>query len=274
MCSRIVGRTLGRRSSSLAAVLLLAMLAPGEAAPAAASLVNIMPPSVFGGAAVGDILVGFPGVWSGSPLELESQWRRCPAAGPCSDIPGASSSVYTVAPADGGHRIQLRVTARSGDATVVRDSEPTEQVPGAATAGEPSTTPVPVAAAAPAPPARRARLIEPFPEVRIRGRFTMRWTRFTLVTVRAPVGAAIAMTCSGRGCPFRDRGRTVTGRTLMRIRALERRFAPGVAIALRVTRPDRIGKATRIAIRRGRRPGRWDGCVMPGSTDPVACPPA
>jgi hypothetical protein len=269
MWTRPAGRTLGRRSSSLGAVLLLVVLAPGEAAPAAAPRVNMMLPSVFGEAIVGQMLVGFPGVWSGAfPLELESQWRRCPVAGPCGDIPGASSSVYTVTPADSGHRIQLRVTARSGDATEVRDSEPTEQVPGASTAGGASDTPSP----APAPAAQRARLIEPFPEVRIRGRFTMRWTRFTLVTVRAPIEAAIAMTCTGRGCPFRDRVRTVTGRTLVRIRALERRFAPGAAIVLRVTSRDRIGKATRIAIRRGRRPGRWDGCVLPGSTDPVACP--
>jgi hypothetical protein len=178
--------------------------------------------------------------------------------------------VYSVTSADGGHRIQLRVTARSGDATAVRDSEPTEWVPGA---GGTSTTPSPPAAAAPpAPTARRARMIEPFPEVRIRGRFTLRWTRFTLITVRAPVGVAIAMTCTGRGCPFRDRVRTVTARTLVRIRALERRFAPGAVIVMRVTRPDRIGKATRISIRRGRRPGRWDGCVMPGSAEPVTCP--
>lgn len=279
MWSRTVGR---RRSSTVggrfAVLLLLAMLAPVaaalSAARAAASPVDMMPPSVFGEANVGQMLVGFPGVWtSDDSLELVYQWRRCPQTGPCTDIPGASSLVYRVAPDDAGHRILLRVSARSDDATTVRDSEPSGRVPGASTPAQgASATSPPAIPAVSGPVERRARMLEPFPEVRIRGRFTMRWTRFTLVTVRAPAGAAIAIECTGRGCPFRDRLRTATGRTLVRLSGLERRFRAGVALLLRVTKPGRIGKATRIRMRHGRRPARWDGCVMPGSTKPVACP--
>ena len=151
MWSRTVGR---RRSSTVggrfAVLLLLAMLAPVAAAlcaaRAAASPVDMMPPSVFGEANVGQMLVGFPGVWtSDDSLELDYQWRRCPLIGPCTDIPGASSLVYRVTPDDAGHRILLRVSARSGDATTVRDSEPSGRVPGA-------STPAPGASAA-SPPA-------------------------------------------------------------------------------------------------------------------------
>jgi hypothetical protein len=247
--------------------------------PVPAPLVSMRPPSVFGRAIVGHILTGFAGVWSsGLPLELGYQWRRCPVAGPCTDIPGATSPVYFLGPGDVGLRIQLRVSASSGGATEVRDSEPTEAVsderePGAAGSSGTSETPSPPASA-PASEADRERMIDPFPVVRIRGRFTLHWTRFTLVTVRAPVGAVIAMKCTGRGCPFRNRVRTVSGHTLVRISGLERRFSPGVRLVLRITEPGRVGKYTRISIRRGRRPARWDGCVMPGSAESVACPAA
>jgi hypothetical protein len=270
MCSR----TPGRRRARVVVPVLVAMLAPVAAARAAAP-VDLMPPAVFGEPVAGRTLVGFPGVWSSDgALELDPQWRRCPPAGLCTDIPGAASLAYAVAPDDAGQRILLRVTARSRGGTVVRDSEPTAPVPGAAPArGEPpDARPPPVPATAAAPVERRASWVEPFPEVRIRGAFTLRWTRFTRVTVRAPAGAAIAIECGGRGCPFRSRARTMTARKRVRLTGLERRFRPGTAILLRVTQPGRIGKATRIWTRRGRRPGRWDGCVVPGSPEPVACP--
>lgn len=266
-------RTVGRRRATAVVPVLVAMLAPVAAARADAP-VDVMPPEVFGRPVVGGMLVGFPGVWSGDgPLELDHQWLRCHPTGPCTDIPGATSLSYWVAPDDAGRRIVLRVTARSRGATVVRDSEPTAPVPGAAApqGRAPDTGPPAVPAAT--PPARpSASWVEPFPKVRIRGTFTMRWTRFTLFAVRAPSGASIAIECSGRGCPFHARARAMTGRKRLRLSGLERRFRPGATILLRVTQPGRIGKATRIWTRRGRRPGRWDGCVMPGSPEPVPCP--
>jgi hypothetical protein len=136
---------------------------------------------------------------------------------------------------------------------------------------------LPPARAEPPPPqasgADPLRMIDPFPVVRIRGRFSVRWTRFTLVTVRAPIGAVIAMKCTGRGCAFRNRRRTVSA-NLVRIPGFEHRMAPGARLVLRVTQPGRIGKYTRISVRSGLPPARWDGCLMPESTEPVACPSA
>jgi hypothetical protein len=266
------------------ALVLLGVLALVAATPRGASgssatrgaLVNMTPPSVIGPAIVGQILTAFPGVWiSDLPLELRLQWRRCPVAGSCTDIADATTPTYVPAPDDIGMQIQLRVTAGNGGATEVRDSEPTEAVsdewePGATgSTGTPATPSPP--AVAPVSGAERGRMLDPFPVVRIRGRFSAHWTLFTLVTVRAPVGALIAMECSGRGCAFRTQRRTVSRRTLVRIAGLERRFRPGARIVLRVTQPGRIGKYTRITVRRDRPPARWDACVRPASPEPVAC---
>jgi hypothetical protein len=279
MRSRTAGRCCSRtlRASVLLGLALFALLsfpAPSRA-QAPLPLVNMTPPTVVGSASVGEILTGIPGVWAGEALELAYQWRRCEIAGPCTDIPGASTPVYFVGPGDVGLRLRFRVTATSGGATEVRDSEPAEAVPGGrdrAAAGPRETTAAPPPpAAAPAPAAVRLLLMRPFPVVRITGWFTARRTVFRRVTVRAPVGALITIRCNGPGCAFRDRRRTVSKRRLVRIAGLERRFRPGVRLLLLVTQPGRIGKYTRIRVRRGRAPARRDACVMPASAAPVAC---
>jgi hypothetical protein len=281
MWSRAAGSrwrsTLSGPSASLAALALVAAPAPAATSRAAAPAggappVNVAPPRVFGGPVVGHMLTGFPGAWGGEPLELGYQWRRCPLAGACADIPGATTLTYSPAPDDAGLRIQLRVTASSGGASQVRDSDPTEPVPGG---GEPApagpATP-PAGGVVPASGTRREAMLHPFPVVRVRGRVTPRGTLFTLFTVRAPAGAAIAIRCAGGGCRFRDRVRTVSGHTLVRLTGLERRFSPGARIVLRITAPGRIGKYTRIAIRRGRPPARRDGCVTAARVEPIVCP--
>jgi hypothetical protein len=243
-------------------------------AQAPSPLLNMTPPKVVGSASVGHILTGTPGVWTGeAPLELGYQWRRCEIAGPCTDIPGASTPSYSVGPGDIGLRIRFRVIASSGGATAVLDSEPTETVPGEPerAAPAPRETAATPPASAPASSPVRARLIAPFPVVRITGWYTARWTVFSRVTVRAPAGVLVTIRCTGRGCPFRHRRRTVSRRALVHIAAFERRFRPGVRLLLVVTEPGRIGKYTRIRVRRSRAPARRDACVMPGGAQPVAC---
>lgn len=61
---------------------------------------------------------------------------------------------------------------------------------------------------------------------------------------------------------------------LVRVRALQRSYRPGVTIEIRVTQARRIGKYTRIKTRRGKAPVRIDRCLLPGSTRPVKCPTA
>lgn len=269
---------LGVPSLSVAALMLAGPAAPGGALEARASAADLTAPQVFGRPVVGHLLTGFPGVWTiALSSELEYRWRRCPPAAPCADIPGATTLVYTPAAGDVGMRLQLRVSASDDGVTEVRDSVATEAVTDRYGPGDTVSEQLSTAPASPPPlPARAARaaMIEPFPVVRIHGRLGAYWTRFTLVAVRAPAGTVITMRCSGRGCAFRTRRRTMPERARMRIPGLEHRFAPGDRLVLRVSASGRIGKYARIRVRRGRKPARWDGCVMPASAAPIACPVA
>jgi hypothetical protein len=113
------------------------------------------------------------------------------------------------------------------------------------------------------------RMMSPAPLVRIRGRLTRTGARITLLTVRAPRGARIAVRCSGRRCPARRWSRTAT---LMRIPRFQASFVAGTRLVISVTKAGRIGKHTTIVIRRGKAPTRLDRCLVPGSRKPVKCP--
>ena len=110
-----------------------------------------------------------------------------------------------------------------------------------------------------APASPRARLLSPFPVVRIRGRVTATGARIALLTVRAPRGARIEARCRGRSCPTRRV--VLPSRRLTRVRTLERHFRSGTVIEVLVTRRARIGKYTRFRVRSGRAPARTDGCA-------------
>jgi hypothetical protein len=101
---------------ALLAVVLFASLA--LPATASAQAVNTVPPSIEGTPRDGQILVGHDGTWNTpilTSLDITNrQWRRCDTSGNnCTDIPGATSANYLLTPADVGHRIRYRVTARS-----------------------------------------------------------------------------------------------------------------------------------------------------------------
>jgi PKD repeat protein len=126
---------------------------------------------------------------------------------------------------------------------------------------------------APAPHASlaTARRMSPFPVVRIAGRLSGSRTLLSHLSVRAPRGARVTVTCRGRGCAARTQ-RLSVGRTLLRVRRLERkRLATGAVIEVRVTRRGYIGKYTRLTFRTGRAPARTDACLAPGSSRPVRC---
>jgi hypothetical protein len=79
------------------------------------------PARVAGVARVGSTLTASPGTWSGKPKSFSYAWSRCPGAGAaeqdglegCRAIAGATGRSYAVAPRDGGHRLQVTVTAAS-----------------------------------------------------------------------------------------------------------------------------------------------------------------
>ena len=148
--------------------------------------------------------------------------------------------------------------------------------------------PPPAAQMSAAPPATAtarapARMLAPFPTVRIRGTFDSIGARIELLSVHAPLGAKVIVRCIGRRCPVLGSARArrsaasvaevVARRSgLIRFPRLHRRLLAGTVIEVRVTRAGEIGKYTRFRIRGGKPPARIDRCVRPGSTRPMACP--
>ncbi len=71
---------------------------------------NDLSPVISGITTADQTLSGSTGSWSGTPpISFSDQWERC--ARSCSPIPGATSSSYTLTPADVGTTLALTVTA-------------------------------------------------------------------------------------------------------------------------------------------------------------------
>src|SRR4051794_34958908 len=271
-------------------VILTTALLALAAAPALAATVT-QAPTVSGDASTGSTLTASAGQWTPAGAQPNYDWLRCNAAGDdCRPVAGACDRRYTVRGADVRHTLRARLTVtEAGGPRDSASSEPTEEVvvysiPTGNDTGQPCVVVTPTGpgegtftaggatgvGTTPAPDTS-LRFIDPFPVVRIAGRFRGSRTRLTRVTVRAPAGARIRVACKGRGCPYRRR--TVAAR-LLRVRSLQRTYAPRATIEIRVTQGHRIGKYTRLTTRRGKAPLRIDRCLKPGSTRPVRCPAA
>jgi PKD domain-containing protein len=187
---------------------------------------------------------------------------------------GTSTTVESSFSTPGPHAVGIRVTDDRGETTA---SFRTIQV------GAPPPPPSPPAPSAPAPAvvsvqpppppgAGQLPMLNPFPTVRIRGRILRHGVRIDLLTVRALPGMRVVVRCRGKSCPIRivrSRGRASRS---VRIRSLERWLRAGVAIEVRVTQPNRIGKFTRFRIRGGAAPTRRDLCLRGAAIRPIRCP--
>ena len=122
--------------------------------------------------------------------------------------------------------------------------------------------------------------MRPFPIVRIAGSETSNGVRLTTLTVQAPPGARVTVSCQGRGCPARSESRVavspVRGRAIGTVSVTFRRFEHAlrarVILRIRVSKPGEIGKYTRFIVRRRLLPERLDTCLDPGGFKPMACP--
>ena len=134
--------------------------------------------------------------------------------------------------------------------------------------------PVPTTGSAIGLPSAPVAVVNPFPVVRISGSYTRAGVRLRLFQVTAPPGVRITIRCSGRGCPYRQRGpfRVLTSapragggsaRLISIGRFRGRLLRPGVRIQVFVAHPVQIGKFTRFTIRRDRPPSRADSCLRP-----------
>jgi hypothetical protein len=121
-------------------------------------------------------------------------------------------------------------------------------------------------------------LLSPFPLVRLAGVVLPRSVRITVLSVRAPVGARVTLSCRGRTCPVRRSSRVIatkgrrTVQTLTFDRLRNRRLGAGTVLEVRITRAGRIGKYVRFTFAAGRAPKRSDRCLAPGARAPSACP--
>jgi hypothetical protein len=156
--------------------------------------------------------------------------------------------------APGAHVVRLRVSDANGLSSVATETIPVARAP--------------------------LTLMQPFPIVRIAGSETSSGVRLTTLTVQAPPGARVTVSCQGRGCPARSESRVavsrvrnrVAGTVLISFRRFEHALRAKVILRIRVSKPGEIGKYTRFIVRRGQLPERLDTCLDPGGFKPMACP--
>ncbi len=115
--------------------------------------------------------------------------------------------------------------------------------------------------------------LNPFPVVRIRGAVYGGSTRIDLLRVLRPAGSRVYTRCRGRGCPFPGKASGFSVRTgVVPFGSWRRRsLRAGAVLEVFVTRPGTVGKYTRLTMRSGRFPVRFDGCVQHGQRTPTPC---
>jgi hypothetical protein len=162
--------------------------------------------------------------------------------------PVAGASFATPAP----HVVRLRVTAADGLSSIAAQTITMT------------------------PPPATARVMYPFPTVRISGRDLRLGVRITQLAVKAPTGAWINVTCRSRRCPARSASRVATAKrgraTWVTFRQFHRFLPAGLTLQVRVSRNREIGSYTRFHVRRRKLPVRTDSCLDPSGVKPIACP--
>ena len=150
----------------------------------------------------------------------------------------------------GSHMVRLRVIAADGSSSIAAAA---------------------IQVAAPPPG-----VLLPIPIVRIVGSVHAFGFKLRLLSVEAPPGARITVSCRGRGCPVRAESRVAASTSVeavtLRFRRFERALAAGVVLEVRVTKTGQIGEYTRLLFRHHRPPARLDECLDPAGITPVACP--
>ena len=103
---------------------------------------NTALPTISGTARDTQTLTATTGTWTGTPtITYAYQWRRCNSAGAsCANIAGATSSTYTLVPADVGSTIRVVVTATNAAAST---SATSHARPPSSSADPPANTALP-----------------------------------------------------------------------------------------------------------------------------------
>jgi PKD repeat protein len=162
----------------------------------------------------------------------------------------SGSVITTTFPNSGSHVVRLRVTAADGGS-----SEAAETI---------------------AVKTRPLAEMLPFPIVRVVSTDRRAGIDLRLLSVEAPPGARVTVTCRGHGCPPGRQLTTVSARNAGSVTLtfphLARFLRVGASIEIRVAKAGEIGKYTRIVVRSGRPPARFDACLRAAAPAPVNCP--
>jgi hypothetical protein len=137
-------------------------------------------------------------------------------------------------------------------------------------------TPLPPPAATPAgavlgatEKAKPTKMIKPFPVVRISGRLTKNGADIDVLTVKAPKGAKITVSCWGKGCPSKSLARATK---VVHLTKFETVLPAGVKLRVTVAKAGFLSKVTTFQIRKGKAPLRTDQCQVPGERKLTGCP--
>lgn len=134
-------------------------------------------------------------------------------------------------------------------------------------------------------------LMAPFPIVRLAGSDSSRGVKLRLLSVQAPLGARITITCRGHGCPVKSLTRvavlpkpkpkrkgkptakkSTAATVVVQFPRFQRFLRAGVVLEIRVWKAGMVGKYTRFTIRPHRLPIRVDECLNPANSKPMTCP--
>ena len=118
-------------------------------------------------------------------------------------------------------------------------------------------------------PKAKPKMIRPYPTIRISGNLTPAGANVTRLSVKAPKGVRITLTCTGRDCPLRE---VAQATAVFHIQQFERELRAGTKLTITVTRRGYISKVTTITIRKGKGPARVDRCQNPGQAKLIRCP--
>ena len=113
------------------------------------------------------------------------------------------------------------------------------------------------------------KILSPFPKVRFAGALTRHGALIKLLTVKAPKGAKISITCK-KGCPRSKLARVARD---VKLKSMLGSYRAGAVLVITVTKSNAIGKYTRITVVKGKAPKRIDRCLWPKSKKPRTCPP-
>lgn len=116
---------------------------------------------------------------------------------------------------------------------------------------------------------KKAKMLKPYPVVRISGRLTTGGANINVLSVKAPKGTKITVKCSGKGCPRKS---VASATKVVRISAFQKVLPAGIRLRITISKPGYISKVTTISIRKGKAPLRSDQCQMPGAKKLIRCP--